>query len=77
MGVEERDRIGDLDDIVSERDAAKKNTVDGGGLVLQSVENQKRRTKNEERRKEKEKESLHKECLEWVLYCLFKRKKLL
>ena len=35
MGVKERDRVGDLNDVVSSgRDAAEKDTVDGGGFVL-------------------------------------------
>lgn len=36
MGVEERDRVGDLD-VVFGRDSADKDSIDGGGLVLNGV----------------------------------------
>lgn len=34
MGVEERDRVGDLDDVVLGENATKEDAVNGGGLVL-------------------------------------------
>lgn len=40
VGVEERYRVSDLDDVVFRRDTTKKDSVDGGGLVLKGVKNQ-------------------------------------
>ncbi|PON40126.1 hypothetical protein PanWU01x14_299780, partial [Parasponia andersonii] len=40
MGVEERDRVGDLHDVVRGGDAAEEDAVDGGGLVLEGMEDQ-------------------------------------
>lgn len=38
MGVEERDRISDLDDIVLGRDTSEKDSIDGGGPMPEGVE---------------------------------------
>ena len=34
MGMEERDGVGDLHDVVRRRNAAEEDGVDGGGFVL-------------------------------------------
>ena len=36
--MEERDGVGDLHDVVRRRNAAEEDGVDGGGFVLQGVE---------------------------------------
>lgn len=41
VGVEERDRVGDLHDVIATRGGtAEEDGVDGGGLVLESVEDE-------------------------------------
>lgn len=40
VGVEERDGVGDLDEVIMRGNATEEDAINGGGLVLEGVEDE-------------------------------------